>query len=138
MTTNYLTNLLSFLTENYEKWTQELTAAYVASAFCLLQNEKEGERLIKEYHLHKSPCPENVRYITLLARHFPDHLKKIEKECLHSLVQGIASNQLTLTTASNTVQGLLALAKRISFPKQKSIFIRSKNLDLRLFVPHIP
>lgn len=122
ITTPYLTNLQLYLEKNQKNsWKKDLTCAYVAATYKLLQNKQEAESLIKSYPLQdKSSQKDNefhnslvsqAQSITLLARHFPEHLKKVGPDILVLLAQGIASDQLNTLSAAYSIQALSAYAQ---------------------------
>jgi uncharacterized protein YfaS (alpha-2-macroglobulin family) len=121
VTTNYLTNLQLYLIENHQnKWHKDLTGAYIAATYKLLQGTKEADRLIGKYPLHQTASAENndfynpligdAQYMTLLARHFPEHLNKIKGDAIVALVQGMGSDQLNTLSAAYSVRALAAYA----------------------------
>lgn len=119
VTTNYLTNLQLYLIDNHQnQWHKDLTGAYVAATYKLLQGSEEADRLIGKYPLQYAAPAENTdfynpligdaQYMTLLARHFPEHLNKIRGDAIVALVQGMGSDQLNTLSAAYSVRALAA------------------------------
>lgn len=122
ITTNYLTNLQLYLTAKHkEKWDKDLISVYMAATYKLLQSTPEANRLIGNYRLRQN-SPEqrsdfyndlvsDAQYITLLARHFPEHMQKLGSGALVALAEGIASDQLNTLSAAYSIQALSAHAQ---------------------------
>ncbi len=122
VTTPYLTNLQLNLVEKYKnQWKKDITSVYMAATYQLLQQTQEAQSLIQHYPLPKKLANENHEFhntlvsqaqaITLLARHFPQHLNTIGQEAIMLLAQGIASDQLNTLSAAYSMQALSAYAE---------------------------
>ena len=88
VTTNYILNLRDYLEQHQtDVWQNDITGVYLAGALQLLHKDKDAEDLIAAYKIGKrttrdyndfcQPLGANAQYIAVLAREFPDRLKKI-------------------------------------------------------------
>ncbi len=112
VTTNYVANLLCYLTENHgDAWKGHLISSYLASTFQLMQSQKEAERLIALYRMHEPVAADDALYLALLARHFPGHLGIMNRKNLAALVQGVNGERLNISSAAGTVIALFACSK---------------------------
>jgi hypothetical protein len=125
VTSNYLTNLLIDLNQNQKAvWQNDLTSAYIAATYKLLQNNNEADKLIKNYQINQAdPAIRSdfynsligdAQYITLLARHFPDRLSQLGSNIIVALAQGISSDRLNTLSAAYSAEALSAYAQSVS------------------------
>ena len=88
VTTNYILNLRDYLEQHQtDLWQNDITGVYLAGALKLLHKDKDAEDLIAAYKIDKGssrdyddfcqPLGSNAQYIAVLARAFPERLKKI-------------------------------------------------------------
>lgn len=109
VTTNYLTNLLLYLTTHQKNvWQKDLTSAYIAATHQLLQSSQQADLLIGSYQL--DCLMDDAQYMRLLARHFPERLKKIGNDAVLAIVEGIAGDQLNTLSAAYSIQALTAFS----------------------------
>ncbi|MFI5343001.1 MAG: alpha-2-macroglobulin [Chlamydiales bacterium] len=122
VTTNYLTNLHLGLNEKQAgRWRKDLVGVYMAATYKLLQSIPEANDLIGSYALQGSqiqPISDfynnlvcDAQYFTLLARHFPERLRKMHGMEISALAQGLAGDQLNSLSAAYCVQTLCAYAQ---------------------------
>ena len=79
ITTNYLTNLQRYLERDQSKvWQKDISSAYIAATYKMLQNPTEADRLIGLYEYQPKSSSDfydegvaNAQYLYLLSRHFP-------------------------------------------------------------------
>lgn len=110
VTTNYITNVQLYLAEHHKGiWNKDITSAYLAASHKLMQSSNEANHLIKDYELQN--LLNDSQYIILLARHFPEHLKKMHGEAIMALAEGISSAQLDTLSAAYSIQALSAFAQ---------------------------
>ncbi len=124
-TTNDLLALRDFLdNSSYTRWQRDLTAVYMAGSWALLKKQDEAERLIGEYHLglhdrgdfwdfHQALAAD-AQYLTILARHFPDRLKKITADQFQSVVAPIGRGDFNTLSAAYAVVALKAYSDAAS------------------------
>lgn len=112
VTTNYLTDLHLYLTENHrELWKKDLICSYIAASYQLLKSTKEAKQLIDNYPFQNLSETDNAIHVILLAKHFPDHLHKMNEKPIECLLKEICGKQLNMSSASDTVRALHAHAK---------------------------
>lgn len=121
VTTNYLTNLQLYLDKNQPKvWQQDLTGAYIAATYALLQNKTAANQLITQY---KTPTQAevtsdfyssnlaNAQYLYLVARHFPDRLAAMGDKLVMQLITAINSGEINTLLSAYTSLALNAYAQ---------------------------
>lgn len=121
VTTNYLTNLQLYLDQDKsQKWQEELTGAYIAATYQLLQNSAEANHLISKYKSQLKLEDESdfynskvadAQYLYLVARHFPNYLDKVAGKLILSLVNSINSEELNTLISGYSSLALSAYAK---------------------------
>lgn len=117
-TTNYWLNLEEFFKANYAKeWQQSLNAEFLASGYILLQDAKRALSLAGQYKNTQNPV-DNAVNIYLLATHFPEKLKTLNKESLETLLEPLKNANFATYSASWSV---LALNAFNNFTDDKNI-----------------
>ena len=88
VTTNYIINLREYLDKNHaEEWKNDMTGVYLAGALHILKKEDEATKLIAAYRIGQldktrindfyQPLGADSQFVAVLAREFPDRLKKL-------------------------------------------------------------
>lgn len=117
-TTNYWLNLEEFFKANYTKeWRQSLNAEFIAAGYMLLQDAKKALPLAGQYKNTKDAAGNAVN-IYLLATHFPEKLKTLDKESIETLLEPLKNADFTTYSASWSV---LALNAFNNFADNKNI-----------------
>ena len=125
VTSSYIANLQQYLSAENNSWQKELTAVYLAGAYQLLKNNQEAANLIKGYSLKTNAAnaiglfnnalADNAQYISILARHFPEQLKKLGDHPLMSLVHSLTdNNQLNTLSAAYAAAALQAYTQNLA------------------------
>jgi len=126
VTTNDLLNLQDTLkNEPWAKaWKSDLTAAYLASSWQLLQKADTAKSLVGGYEwgrVPKSECNDfydsfsaDSRYLALLARHFPDLLRKITPEQYARILAPIGEGHYNTLSAAYAVLALKSYAQLVA------------------------
>lgn len=108
VTTNYLLNLEEFYKANYAKdWRTGLGAEFLAASYKMLQDEKRADSLAGLYK-DRGDGTENAVNIYLLAKHFPEKLKTLDKASLETLLKPLAGGNFTTYSAGWSVLALNA------------------------------
>ncbi|NJK90627.1 MAG: hypothetical protein HC904_01620 [Blastochloris sp.] len=121
ITTNDLNRLRTELDQHYSKeWKNDLSALYCAASYALLQNRREADRLMDGFNLKQvgkdpyddfySTLGRDAQYLDLLARHFPERLKKISAEDLLKIVEPLTRGEFNTHSAAYAVLGLRSYA----------------------------
>jgi alpha-2-macroglobulin len=117
VTTNYILNLRDYLDKNFEKqWQGDLTGVYLAGAYSILKKYDEAQRVIKAYKLgvyniaefwdFYSPLSADAQYIAMIARHFPDVLKRITAADFQAITRPIGEGSFNTLSAAYAVLAL--------------------------------
>ena len=125
ITTNYLLNIRDYLEKNSAKtWRSDLTTAYLAASYSLLKKQDEASRLIKTYKLRAqdprqssdfySPLGADAQYIAILAKHFPDLLKRLTGEEFKAITQPIGEGQFNTLSAAYAVFALKSYSHQLA------------------------
>jgi alpha-2-macroglobulin len=115
VTTTMLAGIRESLHNNFqdEAWRQDLTAFYLAASYKLLQQQDEAKDLLVtplknlgqtndayQFQSYYDPMIRDAQTLYLLAKHFPDALKKLPPAFLQSIAKGIQENRFnTLSSA---------------------------------------
>ena len=131
VTTNYLLNLQDTLKRaSWAKaWNADLTSAYLAASWQLLQKADTAKSLIGGYQwgrVPKSECGDfydgfsaDSRYLALLARHFPDLLRKVTTGQYERILAPIGEGRYNTLSAAYAVLALKSYAQLISLNPPK-------------------
>jgi uncharacterized protein YfaS (alpha-2-macroglobulin family) len=118
-----LSNVEQELTNRYPKeWPTDLSAAYLASTYRLMQRNDEANRIIARvpWASQKSGFGDEIYYdavvhdaqlLYLLARHFPNRLGSAPPAALETMSRAASRNQMDSLSAAYTLLALDAFAK---------------------------
>ena len=127
VTTNFVLNLRDTLEKDYKgKWQNTLAAAYMASTYVLLKQEKEGRALMQAYWdsadkkpkldrwhdwYYRDPKIKQTQGFMLLCRHFPDLATKLKFEDLAMITEPISRNSFNTISAAYSILALKAYSQ---------------------------
>lgn len=104
VTTNYLTNLQLYLQKAHAKeWQNDIAGVYIAASYQMLKSFKEAEQLISQYkpksnNEYTTDFYDNniadAQYLYIIAKHFPDRLKKSGSSLVLQLVAALNNNDI--------------------------------------------
>jgi len=125
ITTNYILNLRDYLDKKHaDEWENDLTGVYLAGSLKLLHKDKEAEALIDKFKMDNKterayddfcqPLGTNSQYITVLARQFPERLKKISANQFEQILKPIGDGEFNTLSAAYAVQALKAYSHMIA------------------------
>lgn len=124
VTTNYITNLQLYLAQNYSGvWDKDITSVYLAAAYKLLKNDKSADLLIAGYQLNNKQqfngefydtLMSNAQYLTILARYFPEHMRKLGAQALLPLVQNLQTDTFDSLSAAYSALALSSYAETMN------------------------
>lgn len=131
VTTNYLLNLQDTLklASWAKNWNADLTSAYLAASWQLLQKADTAKSLVGGYQwgrVPKSECGDffdnfssDSRYLALLARHFPEMLRKVTTGQYEQILAPIGEGRFNTLSAAYAVLALKSYAQMISLNPPK-------------------
>src|SRR5436190_4256991 len=125
VTTNYIINLRDYLDKNHAReWKTDLTGVYLAGALHILKKEDEATKLIAAYRIGQfdkkqlndfyQPLGADSQYVAILAREFPDRLKKLPAIEFEKVLKPIAEGQFNTLSAAYAVLALKSYARVVS------------------------
>jgi alpha-2-macroglobulin len=125
VTTNYVLNLRDYLDQHQtDVWQNDVTGVYLAGALKLLHKDKDADQLIGAYKIDKGsgrdyddfcqPLGANAQYIAVLARAFPDRLKKISGAEFEQILQPIGRGEFNTLSAAYAVSALKSYSHAIA------------------------
>ena len=125
VTTNYIINLRDYLDKNHAKdWKNDMTGVYLAGALHLLKKEDEAGKLISAYRIGQldrerindfyQPLGADSQYIAVLAREFPDRLKKISAAEFDKILKPIGDGTFNTLSAAYAVVALKSYARVVA------------------------
>ena len=117
--TNYLIDLHDELQKRGNNWEKDITSAYMAASYMLLQKTDMAYKLIKEfdpsyssgYTDFQSNLTMNAQYIYLVSTHFPD-IELNVKDNILPLLEPVMQGKLNTISASYTILALSAYSQR--------------------------
>lgn len=102
------------LDERYKNWQQDITAAYLASAYQLMKQKRLADKTIgkvklgvlQPYDNFHTPMAVDAELLYLLARHFPERVRTLPADFLDTLVQRITQGQYQSLSSAETILAL--------------------------------
>lgn len=127
ITTNYILNLRDYLDKRYPKmWQNDLTGVYLAGALALLKDSDKARELIAAYKMgvpdprnagwwsdYYQPLGSDSQYVAILARHFPERLKKISASEFQAILKPVSEGQFNTLTAAYAVLALKSYSQHM-------------------------
>lgn len=139
VTTNYLTNLQLSLDQHKDfDWHADITSAFIAATYQMLQNSNDAARIIKFF----KPKFENnitmwgdfynqdignVQYLYLIANHFPDRLKDVDEKYVLGLVNTLNSESISTVLAAYTSLALASYGDTYPTTNDSTLSIKDDN-----------
>jgi uncharacterized protein YfaS (alpha-2-macroglobulin family) len=133
VTTNYIINLRDYLDKNHAKeWKADLTGVYLAGALHILKKDEEATKLIAAYRIGQfdkkqlndfyQPLGADSQYVAILAREFPDRLKKLPATEFEKVLKPIGEGTFNTLSAAYAVLALKSYARVVAqHPPELSI-----------------
>jgi uncharacterized protein YfaS (alpha-2-macroglobulin family) len=119
----YATSLQRRLEEKHAKvWRQDIAAAYLAASYQLMRQESLANGLIRDLKLTQDSgrwveyydgLSRNSQLVYLLARHFPDELKRLDEQALETIAKPIRENRYNTLSSAYTLLALDAYATAV-------------------------
>jgi uncharacterized protein YfaS (alpha-2-macroglobulin family) len=116
ISTNYILNLTDQLDRDFPQWKADITVVYLASAWSMLKKADTARRLVGNYRLGTQPLDrrsdfdqplgQDSQYVALIARHFPDLLKRISAQDFEAIMQPIARGDFNTLSAAYAIWAL--------------------------------
>ena len=139
ITTNYILNLRDSLERKFEKtWKNDVTAVYLAGAWSMLKQEETARKLIAGYrigvHDERQRCDfyqalgADSQYLAIVARHFPDLLKRISASEFEAILKPIAAGEFNTLSAAYAVWALKSYSQQIA-QSAPELGIAARTLD---------
>lgn len=124
VTTALLASQRETLERNHAKaWTSDLAAVYLAASYQLLKQDRQAGELLTPvvdalgkrttpfaYADYYDPLTHDGRVIYLLARHFPDRLKRLPADTLLKLMEPLQRGSFNTQSAASLILALDAYA----------------------------
>ena len=110
------------LTERYKgQWEQDLTAAWLAAAFKLMQQDRDAEKAVaalrfttaRDSDLYNDSMTRDGFLLYILSKYFPAHLQAMPPEALENIAANIDANFYHSLSAGTTLMGLNAYVTAI-------------------------
>jgi uncharacterized protein YfaS (alpha-2-macroglobulin family) len=125
VTTNYILNLREYLDKNFAKeWPAEMTGVYLAGALHILRKEEEAVKLIAAYRIGQhdkasvtdfyQPLGADAQYIAVLAREFPERLKKLSAAEFENILRPVSEGGFNTLSAAYAVLALKSYSRVIA------------------------
>ena len=130
VTTPILTSLRETLENRYPKeWKSDLAGIYLAASYQMLKQQKEAESLVEAglsewkagfseksfgYAHYYDPLIRDAQIFDLLARHFPEQVKKLPPASMEGLVKAIGDGRFNTLSAAYLILAFDAYAQALS------------------------
>jgi len=134
ITTNYISSLRNRLDIKFEDWEQDLTAGYIAGAYFLMQQEKQGKRLLNgvvkanfkkrnlTWNFYDS-LMHNAQLLYLLASHQADALADVSESIIQKMAKNLENGDYNTLNSSYSIMALNAFSKATKEPAVGNIRI---------------
>ena len=117
VSTNYLIDLEEELIKRGDKqWHDNILSSYMAATHKLLQNDKDADRLIKNYRIaskhdrafddFNSVLATDAQHLLLLSKHFPQRAEKLDSSVILDLTNKIFEGEYNTISAAYSVLAL--------------------------------
>lgn len=124
VTTNEILHLLQYYEVNKNTdWKTDLSAAYIASAYRMMQQSALAEQTMAEFQKGAfsdrmtyratdwdsewhNPFVKYAQYVSLLARHFPERMKNLDRNVVFTLATFIQEQRYSTISSSYAIQAL--------------------------------
>ena len=123
-TTNYLLNLRDTIDKQHWNVAKDLTSVYMAGTYALLKKNDEAQKLIKTYRMGQhadfgwwdfhTQLGSDSQYVAIVARHFPDLLKKMTASEFQSVVKPIGDGEFNTLSAAYAVLALKSYSQHLA------------------------
>jgi uncharacterized protein YfaS (alpha-2-macroglobulin family) len=122
LTTNHLLALEDYLNTYYKaSWQDDLTGVYLAGCWSMLRKDDEARRLIDAYQVGHGdpglywdfyqPLCADAQYVTILARHFPERLRRMTPGTFEHVTRPIGDGDFSTLSAAYAVLALKAYSQ---------------------------
>jgi uncharacterized protein YfaS (alpha-2-macroglobulin family) len=158
VTTNYATAVQKQLEEKYAAaWKKDLAGIYLAATYQLLKQDRLAGNLISgarlsdrqgmdESDYYYSDAIRDAQLLYILARHFPDRLRKLGADDILNLVEPLQHGNYSTLSSAYTIMALDAYARSVGIQKNgklsiAEIFADGTSKDLALpggLFPRVP
>lgn len=139
VTTNYLTHLQIYLDKELAKeWKSDITSAYIAATYQLLNSYAEAGKIIKYYkpqqkstdmyHFYNADIGDAL-YLYLLSRHFPDQLSSLGDGLVLPLVSSMNNDEINTVLCSYTSLALSAYSQARQLSSGLGITVSESSAD---------
>jgi hypothetical protein len=127
VTTKFLTGMLKQLEKRHKNtWRVDVLAAYVAGTYQLLQQESEARRVIDDmklgvpvkadYGVFYDGLVRDAQLLTILAKHFPEQLRRVPESGLLAILTPIAEGRYNTISSSYSILALSAYSEAVGSP----------------------
>ncbi len=117
VTTNYVTHLMSYISRHSRfKWDNDLTMVYLAAAFKLMKQDDLAAPILDKFifkqedfwprYNYYNSLIKYSQYVVLLARHFPERLKAMDREIIFKIANFIGETRYNSLSSSYAIQAL--------------------------------
>lgn len=134
VTTNHLVHLREWLdTQHPKEWLKDITCVHLAAVYAMLKQDDEAAAVIRNFRMGGTTEGEesdfhtdlgvNAQYIAVLARHFPQRLKKLTPDDLQRLVKPLADGRFNTLSAAYAILALRAYGKSVDLGQYRDLAI---------------
>ncbi|MDQ6940547.1 MAG: alpha-2-macroglobulin, partial [Verrucomicrobiota bacterium] len=125
ITTNYILNLTDYLDQRFEKkWPNDLSRVYLAASWSILKKEDKAGGMIASYKMGThdrealydfyQPLGADSQYVAIVARHFPDLLKRISAQDFDNILKPINQGEFNTLSAAYAIWALKSYSQHVA------------------------
>ncbi len=136
---------------NFRNWKADLTAAYLAASYQLLQQQQLAAELIAKpiklltassdktlYGHYYDDVVRNAQTLYLVSRHFPDRVKSLNEHALTNIMQPISAGRYNTLSSSYALLGFDAYANVVGSSALAKMSISAINLQGKISALNLP
>ena len=116
------------------RWEKDLSAIYLAATYKLMKQHRDADRLIKRckfddaqevnYSYFYDDLVRNSQLLYILAKHFPERLKKITGKDITRISDPIIKNSYNTLSSAYAILAFDAYLDVAGFPKDKDVTVK--------------
>ncbi len=149
VTSNEILHWLNYFKEKKtDSWKTDLSAAYIAAAYEMMQQKKLAHATMDDFEKgafaseisykntdwnnpYYSPFVKYAQYVSILSRHFPERFATLDRDIVFKLADFISTQRYNTLSASYAIQALsdYIAGQKAALPKLKVIFETKQGKD---------
>ncbi len=145
VTTNYVTYLMNYIEKHPKvKWSGDLIQIYLAAAFKMMKQGALADTMVEKFKIEENniwpdysyynSLVKYSQYATLLAKHFPDHFKELDRKVIFKIANFIGESRYNSLSSAYAIQAL-AQYSEVTGALDSGGMVIERETEPRQFVP---